>query len=64
MITGVISTGMPRPYAAIYKTIAIREGANTRIKSRPQSAPGGPIQNVSYSNMKNSIMAINVANYD
>lgn len=64
LITGVISTGMPRPYQAIYKTIALREGANTRIKARPQSAPGGPIQNVMYSNMRNSIMAINVANYD
>lgn len=64
LITGVISTGMPRPYTAIYKSIAVAEGGNTRIKARPQTAPGGPIQNVQYSNMRNSIIAVNVANYD
>lgn len=65
LITGVISAGgQPQPYMAIYKSMAKLEGSNTRIFARPQTTPGGNLQNVAYSNLRNVIMAINCANYD
>ncbi|EPL6322476.1 hypothetical protein OIV89_002642, partial [Enterobacter hormaechei] len=65
LITGVISAGgQPQPYSAIYKSMAKLEGSNTRIFARPQTTPGGNLQNVTYSNLRNVIMAINCANYD
>ncbi|HBN0091804.1 TPA: hypothetical protein L1M76_005014, partial [Enterobacter hormaechei subsp. xiangfangensis] len=65
LITGVISAGgQPQPYSAIYKSMAKLEGSNTRIFARPQTTPGGNLQNVAYSNLRNVIMAINCANYD
>ena len=65
LITGVISAGgQPQPYSAIYKSMAKLEGSNTRIFARPQTTPGGNLQNVTYSNLKNVIMAINCDNYD
>ncbi|MEP8679281.1 hypothetical protein ABKW05_23355, partial [Enterobacter roggenkampii] len=56
--------GQPQPYSAIYKSMAKLEGGNTRIFARPQTTPGGSLQNVAYSNLRNVIMAINCANYD
>ncbi len=65
LITGVVSAGgQPQPYSAIYKSLAKLEGSNTRIFARPQTTPGGNLQNVTYSNLRNVIMAINCANYD
>ena len=65
LITGVVSAGgQPQPYSAIYKSMAKLEGSNTRIFAGPQTTPGGNLQNVTYSNLRNVIMAINCANYD
>ncbi|PWU32316.1 hypothetical protein C7R95_24520, partial [Enterobacter hormaechei] len=58
------SGGQPQPYSAIYKSMAKLEGSNTRIFARPQTTPGGNLQNVTYSNLSNMIMDINSANYD
>lgn len=64
LITGVIGSGQPRPYSAVYFSIALQEGGATRIRARPETQPGGGLTNINYHNMVNQIVAIETSKYD
>lgn len=65
MITGVITSGgMPRPYQAEYYANAYFDGNNTTISSVENNSPGGNISGVTWHNMNNHLLCVDLSRYD
>lgn len=65
LATGVIPDGGTRPWSSQYFFSAVFNGGTTQVgQATTGGAPGSGVINVTYHNMKNSVYALNLANYD
>lgn len=64
IITGVINSGGTRPFMSTFFANAYYNGSTTKISSGGTGGyPGGGVSNITYTNAKNRIMAIDVSMY-
>lgn len=65
LATGVIIDGGTRPWSSQYFFSAVFNGATTQIgQAMNGGSAGSGVSNLVYHNMKNSVYALNLANYD
>lgn len=62
-VTGIIQSGGTRPFEARYYTSAYFNGSSTLIKSVATATVSGGVQNITYTNFRNTLTAVNVARY-
>ncbi len=65
LATGVIMDGGTRPWSSQYFFSAVFNGSTTQIaQALTGGSAGSGVSNLGYHNMKNSVYALNLANYD
>ena len=65
LATGVIMDGGTRPWSSQYFFSAVFNGSTTQIaQALTGGSAGSGVSNLVYHNMKNSVYALNLANYD